>query len=424
MPQFRVVAVEYLGLSRTDPDWIESYLDLQLPETMDGIRARVLANRLMTTGAFTDVKAVIEAFPSRPGESVLKFEIDEKWTTIPILRGAYGGGTPLRVIGFYDIHSFGRLVTLGAESRKYGDAPPGYVAYMKVPRHNAGRTSLGLELWRDFRRRTFFSEDGKELGATSSADTIVRVRALQDLGRVFTDADVTDTPWKAGMQAEVAYEAPAVFKASFGAPVDAEVRVQLPTAGVTTARQFSLLPMLQYDDVVSNQLTSDGLRVLARNGPVFREGRTYSKSELETFWFAVLPGEVNFALHALAGTTTYDSLYNRYFLGGFDSIRGYPDGILHGTRAAFANAELRYTTLRYRYAHVQNLAFLDAGGAGNDWDVVKSSQRASGGLGIRLSVPQIYRMVFRFDYAWALDGSGKRGLAAGVNQYFDPYKPL
>jgi hypothetical protein len=33
-------------------------------------------------------------------------------------------------------------------------------------------------------------------------------------------------------------------------------------------------------------------------------------------------------------------------------------------------------------------------------------------------------MIFRIDYAWAVDGSGARGIAAGMNQFFDPYKPL
>jgi hypothetical protein len=44
---------------------------------------------------------------------------NEKWTTIPVIRGAFGGGTPLLVAGLYDIHSFGSLWTLGAEARKY-----------------------------------------------------------------------------------------------------------------------------------------------------------------------------------------------------------------------------------------------------------------------------------------------------------------
>lgn len=377
-----------------------------------------IPQRVLTTGAFADAKATLEPAPppAGPDDKVLKLAVAEKWTTIPVVRGAYGGGTPLRVAGIYDIHSFGRLVTLGAEVRKYGEAPPGFVAFAKAPRFDADRYALGLEVWRDFRRRSLYDRDAEPLGVAAVSDTLVRVRALRSLGQ--------SSPLKAGVNAEGLQESPTAFNAEKGVTATAKDAGLPPQS--RPSRQFGLFPTLQYDDVIADALTFSGVRALARYGVVQVAESAFGKGEVEAFYFHVLPAQINLAAHVVAGASTLDTVYNQYFLGGLDSVRGFPDGIVHGTHAAWTNLEARYTpeSLRFKYLWISTIGFVDAGGAGATFAAARETAVAAGGGGLRFAVPQIYRMMFRLDYAAALDGSGKSGLAAGFNHFFDPYKPL
>jgi hemolysin activation/secretion protein len=168
----------------------------------------------------------------------------------------------------------------------------------------------------------------------------------------------------------------------------------------------------------------DGVRFIARSGPSVTRGIGLTRSEGEAFWYRLWSDHLNLAMHAFVGQTSNDSVDTQFFLGGFDSIRGIPDGALYGTRAVYGNAEFRKITAQWRYLWVQQVLFADGGGAGQSWNEVENSRRASAGLGVRLAIPQVYRMVFRIDYAWSLDRPGTRGISAGLNQFFQPYAPL
>jgi outer membrane protein insertion porin family len=113
-------------------------------------------------------------------------------------------------------------------------------------------------------------------------------------------------------------------------------------------------------------------------------------------------------------------IFERFFLGGTDSIRGYPErelgpkapdthGILRPTGGRVEgqfNAELKWPVV----ARVLTLAapFYDAGYAWPDFPLTSESLRkrfdslaTSAGAGIRLTVPGTI-IVVRLDYGWAL----------------------
>lgn len=416
---FDVVDLKVTGLDRTNPRWLLSYMDVALPARLSQADVSMLARKLMTTGVFTEVKVQIESLSADPSKHVLHVQVEEKWTTIPVIRGVYGGGTPLRIFGLYDIHSFGRLLTLGGEVRKYGDAAPGYVVYARDPRSQAGRYYLGAEFWRDFRRRQIYSSRGEELGYVSTNAAISRLRLLTPLA--FDPESPKDYRWKYGGEVEVVQEAPSTFAAEAG-------QSELPPDDLDFAagkrRQVKVLPTLLYDDVDVDIVELDGFRIKMRAGPTFAEGKAHGTSEVEFFGFEVLPYGLNLALHGFAGQTSFNSLQTQYFLGGLDSIRGMPDGAIYGNHAAYVNSEMRHLFFKAKYLWIQSVLFADAGGAAAAWHDVAENGRSSAGMGFRFAVPQIYRMLFRLDYAWSLDGSKTQGITAGMNHFFDPYTPL
>lgn len=420
-PDLLIVQIKYSGLQRTNQAWLESYLGLSLPERLSRPDIIRLQRKLLTTGVFNDVKVAVEPTSDRLDTFTLWLQVDEKWTTIPVIRAAYGGGTPLTILGLYDIHSFGRLLTLGGEMRKYGDAPPGFVLYARDPRNQGGRHYFGAELWRDFRRRQIFDNDGEVTGELGSDTILARLKMHTPFSR--DQSAKAQFAWRYGLELETLREQPTVFEAN---PEYSGSSRNPQNMGLLNdqKKQSRLLTTIVYDDVEINQIEMDGFRGKLRVGPNISGGKNYSLAEFEAFHFWMAPVDINVASHLFLGQSTFNSTSTQYFLGGFDSVRGLPDGIAYGTRSGFFNLELRKVTLRKKFIWLQPAVFFDTGNAGSQWAELSENIRSSVGAGLRISVPQIYRMFFRLDYAVSTDGSGSRGVTAGMNHFFDPYRPL
>jgi hypothetical protein len=187
---------------------------------------------------------------------------------------------------------------------------------------------------------------------------------------------------------------------------------------------LKVLPTFLYNDILVDQLHYEGLRLRLRLGPVFANDKTASSAEFEGFYYAMLGPNWNFASRAVIGATTINSLQSQYFLGGLDTVRGLPDSYLYGNTAAFANIELRHLELKAKYLWLQTATFLDVGEAGSSWEDAGSKLRLAGGVGFRAAVPQVYRLMFRLDYAWTLVGPRTHGVTIGLNQFFDSVTPL
>jgi outer membrane protein assembly factor BamA len=227
--------------------------------------------------------------------------------------------------------------------------------------------------------------------------------------------------WKYGFDLEVMQEAPSIFDPEPGEPED-------PPAGLALIDrhrvQTKVLPTLLYDDVDVNNVEYDGLRTKLKAGPQLVDGQAHAVTELETYYYKMLPGHLNLGIRGVIGQSTFNSLQGEYFLGGLDTIRGLPDGAIYGTHAGYANVELRHLSFKMKYLWLQSAVFCDGGGAAATWHDALSDGRATAGVGIRLAVPQVYRMIFRIDYGWSIAGPRTQGITAGMNQFFDPYIPL
>jgi outer membrane protein assembly factor BamA len=419
-PSLNIVEIKITGLRRTRESWLRSYLGLNLPEKLTRPEIVRLQRRLQTTAIFSDVKVAVEPKSDKLDAFLLWIQVDEKWTTIPVVRGDYGGGTPLTVVGVYDINVLGRLLTAGGEMRKYGDAPPGFVIFGRDPRNSGGRNFFGAEYWREIRVRQFYDEKGVETGILETDATLTRFIASTPFTRDTTSK--ATFAWRYGLDLEFLNEKRPTFEPD---PEYAGKETSPKKLKISESkRQTRLLTTLVYDNVDINQLEMEGLRTKMRLGPNISAGKNYSIAEFDGFYFHMAPLGVNVASHMFLGQSTLNAPSTQYFLGGFDSVRGLPDGIAYGTRFAFANLELRKIALKRKYLWLQPVIFADAGNADNDWNTLTDRVRSSAGLGVRLAVPQVYRLILRIDYAVSTDGSGTRGFTAGMNQFFDPFRPL
>jgi hypothetical protein len=419
---FDVIGLNVVGSKRTNITWMMRYLGLHFPSQLRQRNVVEIEQRLLTTEVFVSVGAKLIPTKVDPKSFILEIDLNEKWTTIPVVRAAFGGGTPLAVVGIYDTHAFGSLWTLGGELQRYGTAPWGGVVWARAPRAVDGRYVHGIEVWRQFRVRTAYDDHDEELGTIRSDWSMLRILLLApfQLANVLTGS----RNWRGGLDLRLRNEAPSTYNISTDASSE-EVPDGIRLSNEYTRQVHGLLNLVYDNMQADQQFEYSGLRLTALSGPMFENDTVTSRSELEAFLFYYhQPWRSTFASHGFIGQTTNNSVASQYFLGGFESIRGIPDGAVYGTRASYFNFEWRYISAKWRYLWLQNVAFVDTGGAGQDWQEMGDNYRSSIGTGVRLAVPQVYRLMFRIDYAWSLDQPGTSGITAGMNQFFQPYKPL
>lgn len=418
----KVVDLELIGAQRTEINWIKTYLNLQTPSHISENDLRNIERKLLTTAVFTKAKAILRPSNKDPDAYILEVKIEEKWTTIPVIRGAFGGGTPLGVLGIYDTHSFGHLWTLGGELRKYGDASPGGVIWARAPRWKQGKHVTGYELWQDNRIRDIYDSSQKRTGLYKSKARTLRAIYIAPFKN--TKRKVRTDTWQYGLDIRITSLKEAKYE-----PLNAGTDIKdSPLKNVKishkdqTTNKFSI--KLIYDDIIVNNINMDGIRFNSSFGALIDSENAYSSYDLQLFYYRLFPKDLNFAFHSFLGYSTSSWLKDQYFLGGFDSIRGMPDGAIFGSKAFYSNVEMRKITLKFANLWIQNAIFFDFGTVQNDLKEINYNTRSSMGIGIRFIIPQIYRMVFRFDYAWSLNKNSTSGLNAGMNQFFQPYKPL
>lgn len=405
--------IEYLGLNRTDKNWLNTFLELKAPpfKKPDEKKLENLTLKLTTSGAFYDAKVYI----SKNNPETLVIDLKEKWTTIPVVRGVYGGGTPLQVIGIYDIHGLGRLHTYGMESRKYGNASPGGVIWFRAPRWLNGKYTLGLEFWKDNRIREIYGSDKKLKGNYLSETEKLRLIYMKPFN--------SKSFQKIGVDFKFQKQQRESYKLLEKTPSNQKSHMK-----ITSMEKGSTLSSLQlryeYDNISAKHFDIAGSRVIGLLGINSYKSKKFTNIQAEYFYYQKLSENSLMGFHlfgSYAETNFYPSIV---FLGGFDSIRGFPDGIIYGNKALYSNVEYRNIIIKKAYLQWQGVIFADFGTS-----YLKSHEKSLGrvgsiGTGFRISYPKIHRLVFRFDIAKPIENNNKFGISLGMNQFFDPYKPL
>jgi outer membrane protein assembly factor BamA len=404
------VSYELSGFENTRDSWVRDYLELETLKDPTPEDLMALRKKLMTVDIFTAVSVTQKA--NQDSTCTVVIEVQEKVTTIPVFRGEYGGGTPLVVLGGYNMNSFGRLLATGGEIRRYGNMAPGAFIFFKSLRAWRGNGLWGAELWLDRRSRPFFDADSRLYGHANSEAWTAKFRWLRPIS----------DRWRAGFQAQAYRERPTTFHldtsyagAAKSAPVDLSFNSKSGVGGV-------LGPLFSYDSLASEGLNQNGVKftlaVGASKGPETSGG----SSDGELFAYALLAADINLASRIYAARSNENTVGAVYYLGGFDSIRGIPDGIHYGNRAIIGNFEARMLAARFKYAHLQPAIFLDTGTVWMNANDPSKNRETALGAGLRISVPQVFRLVFRIDYGRSIGRTKSSGLSIGINQFFQPQR--
>lgn len=407
MHRIREVVLD--GARYTDPAWLFSYLPLHCPCELDDKQIEAIRSKLLTTQVYQNVDMQLQTYG--PEGERLVIHLSEKWTLIPVVRGAVGGGTPLLVVGAYESHFLGHLWTIGGETRTYGEAPTGGVLWARAPRWKEGHHYLNLELWRDNRIRTIYGARDKELGSIYGSAGAAVAEFLVPLG-------TNNGSWQLGLRLQYRDQDLLRWEEK---PADELIPRNLD---LTVTKALRPLAKVVYDDLAVAQLNMHGWRLSLTAGPTLSsDQKPHGSVEQELFWYQPW-NEWNLGVHEWLGYANDRNYQSLYFLGGFDSIRGIPDGALFGNKAFYTNVELRKILYRAYYTWIQGAVYVDHGSAAFDSRDWFENDRMSAGVGLRIAIPQVHRLMLRVDYAWGLDEAGSSSISAGLNQFFDPYKPL
>ena len=381
-----VTSIQFEGLERTSEVWLRQRIPISLPLQISPSNIQKLKEQYLSLQIFWDVSVEARG-------NILKIKVQEKWTTIPVLRGEFGGGTGLKVIGMYDIHTFGRKWTIGSELRQYGEAPVGGILYLRIP--NLSGLYIGTDYW-SLHRTQLIHHQAQWTHTIQSHQKKLRTRILHPISRHHQiGIDLTHIQ-QAPTQVQTHQEHP---------------DFQLPLHSGTNS-----IPLASwvYDNVQIDNLHYQGFRQVARAGFSYAN-QIHPKFDYQIFAYRDLFPNHAIAGHLFLGQSNGNELSDWYILGGLEAVRGIPDGALIGKKILYSNLEWRYWIQKWQKLWIQGISFFDFG-------LTEKVQANSVGLGLRFAVPQVHRLMLRVD--WAHSRQGFSGFSIGLNHFFQPYRPL
>ncbi len=249
--------------------------------------------------------------------------------------------------------------------------------------------------------RTSFSIRAEQISPSIPRAEDVQITLANKQNKSLTDLEKsTDSTDKANAQK---------IRADFKNYVDTSIAKNLTVSKTGADNRLALSASLSYDTRDFAAEPHDGWNNIVSVEPSFGDVN-YWKYFLTLNKYTPVPflDKLTFAvggrLGILAGDPAKISIYERYFSGGFDTIRGWPEnGYLSGERVFVGSAEVRFPI----YNIVSGVAFFDAGNFWNqnfqvtddnvsdlkvngklkDQSLIVPFLRYGFGLGLRLNTP-------------------------------------
>jgi hypothetical protein len=372
-----------LGLESTREHVVRRELGWREGEAVDAHAWSLGLTRLWNTVLFSRVTA--RRVPVGPGVFDAEVRVTENFTIFPIFTGTATQDILWVRAGMMNLNLFGTFREVGGSVERFNDQVGGDL-YFREPRLGDERVELFVQASRLARPRPGFT-------------------LLRSLGRVEVSKLFADDRVRSGLRVEGGYDgyAEPLRGEPVGQPSDPYALVAAPTRFGRLDRKrvtyegetLDVVPSLAWTTGPSGVFTA-----LSADARVFRR------------W----PGNVNAVLRVLGAATGASTDNFLPYVGGTETVRGYPDSWAHGSRYAATNAELRWSALEWEYLVIMPTAFFDAAVV----DDARAERRAmaSAGAGVRFILPNFAAAGVRVDVAAPLTGAFGPGLSLGAYQFF------
>ncbi len=376
--------IEIRGLDSTHVEVVRREVAFVEGDTVSRAQWDLAVARLWNTQLFDHVEARLE---QRDDENVAVFSLAEKFTINPLFRFASDGDVLWLQVGASDVNVAGRYQEVAVLYERFGSFQGGQV------------------WWRD--PRAF----GQRLDLLVQADRLVRPRPGFVLARNRSRVELNQIVWDDRLRYGVRVDG---FVDRFIEPTRTEPAIPDDLTGAYVDPGVRVGRV----DTVRLRMRGASLEVRPGVGLTTREPRGhYQQINAEGLAFLMLGERWNFALRATAGSSTDVPPHLRYFLGGLDLIRGYPDNHLRTHAYAAANAEVRFVAFDSKYVAFMPVLFSDAAVAEAEAST-GVEDALSAGFGLRILIPYFVKTGVRADLAFPLRGDEHARPALGVYQFF------
>lgn len=335
----------------------------------------------------------------------LVIEVDEKWTALPNFQFSSGGGALQLVVGASESNLFGRYLAVGGQFEHVQGANSLF-AWFENPRTFDERLTTRIELGTQNRVYYLYDDAGgrdggyfrRRLTAGGSASQEWRWWLHTEAGLRFERDRFSQELIPDEQRRES--DAPAI-------PDPTEALVG------RLAVSFGRINQLEYLQDGSDLTLSveHANSAIGSSHDLFRFGLTATH-------FEALPLKSNLAVRFQAGLSQVEALHHQKFIGGLDTLRGFPYDRFSGEHHWTMNLEYRIPSIDHPWLAVQHVAFVDAAHVGQEPADIFGLSGSSAGLGLRILVPKVQDFIIRLDFALPLFGEVTNPWSVAGAQFF------
>jgi len=400
----RLNKIKVSGFKKTKKYVIHNELNLKEGSdiSLSDIESSILGLRNTNLFAKVTYKLVGEE-----GKDLL-IKVEEKWTTIPIVKFSSGGGVGQLTLGAYDPNLFGRYLELGGQYERLDSASSG-VIWFKNPRLFGKKQGIDFQVWSTKRLRTKYEQDTDE--------PVIKTGFLHDRLKLYLNYN-KELSRKLNMHFFYEYN-----DDSFSLDLlDDDVLAKATPFGIPISTKVHFAGLgLDYGQLNYESFKVDGFLAQFR----YRYGLSatsnvddFSELDISLLYYKTYKWDLTFAQRFSSGLTTTDILQYWKYLGGLDRVRGFSDNRFAGKYYWLSNSEVRLPVYRHKWLILQAVAFADIVGVSEEFRIISNLEGASVGGGIRLFLPKVYRFVVRLDYAQPIEKDDDMNISIGVQQFF------
>ncbi len=412
--RFYIQAIHIQGLERTEPFVIYRELLVAKGDSASKARIEESIQRVRNTGLFRKVtyKLVdtpgqhpVSSLPEGVSPVTLEIHIDERWTALPLLTFARGGGTYRLVVGAFDDNFLGRDIGIGAQYERLGSTNSFY-GWAFNPRLFDQRLRAGIDVGSRNRTYTLYDQDGAVDGGFLLRRFTVGVYAQKEwLWWLRTKVGLRYN--NDSFSYELLSDSLRSLQKQHGLP---------PPTQQLLGSVTGLLGRIDQDNyLVDGTLFSLSLE---HANAALGSSQTMTDVLVGLSHFERFPLKINVGARLAGAVGDINAVQDRFYLGGLDGIRGFASDRFSGQSYWLGNFEFRIPSVDTRWLVLQHVVFVDAAGVSESLSGLATLSGASVGIGLRVIVPKIHDFVARFDYAFPLYGDTTTPLSFGGGQFF------
>jgi len=393
--------VRIVGCKKTKTDYLERFLCVNPGEELDSTHLYQDEQVLRNLDLFSDVKPIVR---DTTDGYIIEYHLKERTTLIPIGSIGAADGTIVAQLGVIDFNFMGNGSVASAYYRYYDRHT--FHAYIKTPyiKKSPWGYSVNLLKQSTLEPIKFPEQDLRYIYDLYSAELLARYEFKLNN---FLEFGV----------------APLYEKYAPQTPED----VISPRAISIDTPKFLAKVLHTLNRVNFFNEYRDGFYNFAcfevSTAPEV-DDNTFWKFQNSTAYFKRIRKRGNLALRLNIGISDNDyTPFPAFVLDNYINVRGAGDRVLRGSRELSINAEYRHMVFERKIGAIQLVSFVDFGALGLSGEPFETiwqheNQALFAGMGLRVSVRQFSKMIFRFDFSADLRNEGEYGFGFGFGQYF------